>query len=439
MAALQTLVCVIAGVFFRLWLYRSFLPEWLSTRAEIVTPMTSWERAMEGLSLKQSFISPYSGDLFHETPLMLRLLGFMSKFSQNNINLMFVAFDLVCAILLLKITRMFGGYLLMHQAHNVKNYATDVDSLILRTEDLQSVQLFVTIAHAFNPYCIAACLARSTGIFNNMAILFTMYFLLKGNKIMCGCFLALASYLTMYPIILLAPVAIYFYKHSKPASETYCDRQALFSYSQISFITLTWLAAFIGVSAYLEQSWDFLYSTYGFTLTVPDLTPNLGVFWYFFTEMFEHFRTFFIFVFQINVIIYTVPLSVKLREHPLFLLYLLIFLIGIFKSYPSFADVGLFLCLLPLWKHVFSYMRNTFVVTCMFICTTVFAPILHHLWLYAGSANANFYFAIALVFSTAEIFLVTDLLFAFLRREYDIHHGKKHIMPDGSQGQVILD
>ncbi|XP_033755506.1 phosphatidylinositol glycan anchor biosynthesis class U protein-like [Pecten maximus] len=439
MAALQTLVCVIAGVILRLWLYRSFLPEWLSTRAEIVTPLTSWERAMEGLSLKQSFISPYSGDLFHETPLILRLLGFMSKFSQNSINLMFVAFDLVCAILLLKITKIFGGYLLVHQSRSVKNYSTDIENLILRAEDLQSVQFFVTIAHAFNPYCIAACLARSTAIFNNMAILFTLFYMLKGNKIMCGCFLALSAYLTMYPIILLAPVAIFFYKRSSPNSESYSDHKALLSYSHISLITLAWLAVLIGVSAYLEQSWEFLYSTYGFTLTVPDLTPNLGVFWYFLTEMFEHFRTFFICVFQINVIIYTVPLSIKLREHPVFLLYLLIFLIGVFKSYPSFADVGLFLCLLPLWKHVFSYMRNTFVVTCMFICTTVFAPILHHLWLYAGSANANFYFAISLAFSLAEIFLVTDLLFAFLRREYDMLQGKKHTLPDGSQGQVILD
>ncbi|OWF55148.1 Phosphatidylinositol glycan anchor biosynthesis class U protein [Mizuhopecten yessoensis] len=435
MAALQTLVCVIAGVIFRLWLYRSFLPEWLSTRAEIVTPTTSWERAMEGLSLKQSFISPYSGDLFHETPLMLRILGFMNKFSQNSINLMFVGLDLVCAILLLKISKMFGGYLLVHQARSVKNYATDIDSLILRSEDLHSVQFLVTIAHAFNPYCIAACLARSTAIFNNLALLFTIYYLLKGNKIMCGCFLAIASYLTMYPIILLAPVAIFFYQRSYPTCVSYTDPRALSSYVQTSVITLVWLAAFIGASAFLEESWDFLNSTYGFTLTVPDLTPNLGVFWYFFTEMFEHFRTFFICVFQINVVIYTFPLSIKLREHPVFLLYLLIFLIGIFKSYPSFADVGLFLCLLPLWKHVFSYMRNTFVVTCMFVCTTVFAPILHHLWLYAGSANANFYFAIALAFSTAEIFLVTDLLFAFLRREFDMHHGKKHIMPDGAEGQ----
>lgn len=49
------------------------------------------------------------------------------------------------------------------------------------------------------------------------------------------------------------------------------------------------------------------------SLSVPDLTPNMGVFWYFFTEMFEHFRTFFICVFQINAFIYTLPLAIRLR------------------------------------------------------------------------------------------------------------------------------
>lgn len=36
------------------------------------------------------------------------------------------------------------------------------------------------------------------------------------------------------------------------------------------------------------------------SLTVSDLTPNVGMWWYFFTEMFEHFRSFFLGVFQVR-------------------------------------------------------------------------------------------------------------------------------------------
>ena len=36
------------------------------------------------------------------------------------------------------------------------------------------------------------------------------------------------------------------------------------------------------------------------SLTVSDLAPNVGMWWYFFTEMFDHFRAFFLGVFQVG-------------------------------------------------------------------------------------------------------------------------------------------
>lgn len=121
---------------------------------------------------------------------------------------------------------------------------------------------------------------------------------------------------------------------------------------------------------------------------------------------------------------------------------MLLYTIGIFKSYPGYGDVGLMFALLPLWKHVyqckassffvcsvkayeqiykllnkscslFTDMRNTFVTVCMFLVCTVFAPIQYYLWIYAGSANANFYFAISLAFSTAQVFHILLKLIMF--------------------------
>lgn len=39
-----------------------------------------------------------------------------------------------------------------------------------------------------------------------------------------------------------------------------------------------------------------------------DLTPNIGVFWYFMTEIFDRFRTFFLFCFHGHIIAYVIPL-----------------------------------------------------------------------------------------------------------------------------------
>jgi hypothetical protein len=55
---------------------------------------------------------------------------------------------------------------------------------------------------------------------------------------------------------------------------------------------------------------------YGFIFFAPDLTPNIGLFWYYFTEAFMHFRPFFIFVFQYHPVIYVLPLTIRFRYSP---------------------------------------------------------------------------------------------------------------------------
>ncbi|KAL5021781.1 hypothetical protein ScPMuIL_000936 [Solemya velum] len=428
-----------SGAIVRLILFRTSLPEWFASRSEITTPLTSWNRALEGVSLRRNSISPYSGDVFHETPLGLRFLDILTRMFPKHIHLVFILVDMLSGLILVWIASHFKQYMLEKQIRDLKIYAADTKKVILKSKQLRNVQIYVLLVHLFNPYGLAACLSKSTAVFDNLAILLCLFYLLKGNVIMCLSFIAVSAYQSMYPIILFVPAAIHFYKKKYPDSQSYLCGAAVWYYLQLATVLVLWLITLLGISFQLEGTWSFLQSTYGFILTVPDLTPNLGLFWYFFTEMFEHFRTFFICVFQINAVIYTVPLAVRLREHPVFFMYMLIFLIGIFKSYPSFADVALYLSLLPLWTHTFDFMRNAFVVCCMFLCCTVFAPILWHLWIYAGSANANFYFAIALTFSTAQIFLVTDLLYAFLKREFYLLHGVDQKTEDGKPVQVILD
>lgn len=89
-----------------------------------------------------------------------------------------------------------------------------------------------------------------------------------------------------------------------------------------------------------------------FSLNHRDLQPNIGLFWYFFTEMFEHFRPLFLFSFQLNAtILYLVPLTIKLQKQPIFLATILIALTSIFRSYPCIGDIAFYMALFPLWKH----------------------------------------------------------------------------------------
>lgn len=155
-----------------------------------------------------------------------------------------------------------------------------------------------------------------------------------------------------------------------------------------------------------------------------DLQPNIGLFWYFFTEMFDHFRNLFLYTFQLNAtLLYLLPLTVRLHRQPLMLATILCALTTIFRSYPCVGDVALYMALLPLWQRCSRYMANMFVVLCFFLIASALGPTVWYLWVYCNSANANFYFGATLALSTAQIFLVTDLLFASNKREFCLRHG----------------
>ena len=46
---------------------------------------------------------------------------------------------------------------------------------------------------------------------------------------------------------------------------------------------------------------------------MPDLTPNIGLYWYYFLEIFDHFREFFLCVFNLSVLACATPLIIRLR------------------------------------------------------------------------------------------------------------------------------
>ncbi|KAI9018379.1 GPI transamidase subunit PIG-U, partial [Hyaloraphidium curvatum] len=65
------------------------------------------------------------------------------------------------------------------------------------------------------------------------------------------------------------------------------------------------------LSRFAAGSWAFLRSVYSFLLSVWDLTPNAGLWWYFFIEIFQDFRRFFLIVFQLQAVVFTTPILLK--------------------------------------------------------------------------------------------------------------------------------
>ena len=65
-------------------------------------------------------------------------------------------------------------------------------------------------------------------------------------------------------------------------------------------------------------------------------------------------------------------------------------------------------------------MRYTFFAVSTLLYATLLGPAFYHLWIYAGSGNANFFYAITLVWSLALSIIVGDSLFAVLRDEWEV-------------------
>jgi len=244
----------------------------------------------------------------------------------------------------------------------------------------------------------------------------------------CLIFLAFETTRSFYTFVLIAPVILMIEKVNL------LKGIRMFLLFIVLTILLSWINFILN-----NSSWSFLNSTFNFIFYYRDLQPNIGLFWYFFTEMFEHFRTMFLITFQMNAtVLYLIPLSFRLRKDPIMLSTILIALMVIFKSYPCLGDVSLYLSMLPIWKQCWKFMAHNFVVLCFFLITILIMPALWHLWIYCGSANANFYFGSTLAFSTGQIFLVTDLLFAYAKLEFCLKNGEK-VFANGKEAKIVLE
>ncbi|KAJ5734421.1 hypothetical protein N7493_003207 [Penicillium malachiteum] len=272
----------------------------------------------------------------------------------------------------------------------------------------------------FSPFTIATCLARSTSVFTTTGILYAVSNAVDGNSINAILALGFASYISLYPALLFVPLMLLCYDRQAQLSKT--PNAAVF-FLQHGAILLGSVVGLLGFSYLITRNfWEFMSATYGFHLLVPDLTPNVGLWWYFFIEMFDSFREFFLGVFWLHLAAYVGGFTARLRRQPLFIITSLLGVFAIFKPYPSISDASLYFALLPLYRHLFPLMRYTFFAISALLYSSLLGPAFYHLWIYAGSGNANFFYAITLVWSLGLSILLADSIFAALRDEWEQAH-----------------
>lgn len=400
------------AILVRLLCFKSSLHNIFLNRIEISTPVNAWKRVTEGVYLQNSNVSPYSGDTFHEVPLALWLYTKIYKYIPTQLPILFTTCDLLTSLLLAWSASIYSENLLKKESK--LKVPSSAKNLSISSNGIRNVPFYVFCIYLFSPYSIFSCVGLSTTTLANFVMSLVFAFISSRCWLLAGLALSVSSYHSIYPIVLLVPLFVAIINDQKTGKA-----KCVLALLTISLA----VSGLLYLSKEYTGNWEFLKSTYGSVLTVPDLTPNVGLFWYFFTEMFDQFRVLFLWTFQINVFIYALPLAIRFKHEPMLLLYVQLFLVAVFKSYPSIGDYAIPLAFLPVWRHNFPFMRQSFLVGCILAVTFVLAPLLWYLWIYAGSANSNFYFGITLAFNTAQIFLVTDLLFAYCKRDYHLAKG----------------
>jgi len=286
----------------------------------------------------------------------------------------------------------------------------------------QRLPLFLASFYLLNPFTIMCCVAMSLQLPLNLVVIATALFASWGSIIFSSIFLSLGIYMSPYLLVLVLPTALLVAGRAR-----WTKLKAAISV----FVTLAWLVNWLLFSyVYMHGAperlfdfhnnlaWTFLDRVYGFQFFVEDLQPNIGVSWYFHTEVFQHFRLLFLFVFQYHVFVYTIPISYKFSRYPMTAFWLLLTIVSALKPYPSLGDVVLYISLFPILGHLMNHMSyKTLLATAGIACACLF-PVMWRMWIWTGTGNANFYFAICVGVAATNGLFITDVMESVLIRDF---------------------
>uniref|UniRef100_A0A0D9VJN4 GPI transamidase subunit PIG-U n=1 Tax=Leersia perrieri TaxID=77586 RepID=A0A0D9VJN4_9ORYZ len=297
----------------------------LASRPEVSTPLTSIRRLAEGYWLKQASMSPYSGSMYHGSPLLLSVLGPLT-----NKSLIFVAVDFIAAMLI----RATGRKLQIARNRSLKSL--DLTEAVSNSVNVSAGDI-ASLIYLWNPWAIVTCVGSCTSPVENLMVVIIIYGACSRLAPLAAFGYVMATHLSLYPAILI----------------------------------------------------------------VPDIR-------YFFAEVFDFFRSFFLIVFNMNIIFMVLPLAIRLKHRPCFLAFVYTGIVAMLKSYPSVGDSALYLGLLGLFANELAEMHFTFFLFFGYIGVSLLSPVMHNLWIWRGTGNANFYFATGLAYTCLQTVLVIE-------------------------------
>jgi hypothetical protein len=275
--------------------------------------------------------------------------------------------------------------------------------------DLSSQTLPETIASIYllSPFTILTCGAKSFAPLTFLFAIASITFAQQRSPLLAGAFLASTCYLDGPSFFAILAIPVLFQ----------CDRRTV-SRIKASVSFAVCLGGLLVVSYLLnDKSWSFIGPSYVWVFSVPDSRPNVGMWWYLMAEVFERYRSYFLFLLHSFIYLSATPLVVYLYRRPVLHAHFGLALLQTFQPYPELFHV--FTTLLLLFMHpqfVLAIMglAPILLVTCF---SLALQPVMLFTWLDLGSGNANYYYFQCLIVNGMLCLILIQFYVAVVTRD----------------------
>lgn len=387
----------------------------LASFVELTNPITSFATLKEALFYLDNGIDAYNGGNNHHPPLLVTFFmlfhGKIPDVAFNIVvNLVFAIADLVICHRLVVLNRWYNHHCSQRLGYKVVGLN---DSLIASF-------------YLFNPLMLLSSWCHSTVMLSLLFITESIHQLAVYKNLPRSMIsLSIATYLSFTPIYLVVPILAFAHSLLRGHHEPLLP----FIYFQGPALFISSCGLLIFFSLVITSSFLFFDQCYGTIIRFDNIKPNLGLWWYFFTEMFDFFTPFYIGTFNIFQALFIAPMTIRFFEYQSsrkfaggdsFLAIILCYLwISFTKSYPTVADLGYALSFLPIFAgSILPYCKLVYASGLALIISLVLSPIFHYCWIVLGNGNSNFFYSINLIWGGVHVGIMIDFIWGKLVLDY---------------------
>ncbi len=365
------------------------------------TPINSFRSLEEALFLSFNNMNPYhEGEIVHHPPLVLELFKFLE--SPIPMNIFLALMDSFCGIQLIKLNKKLRDH------DNDRSYYPDY---------------VIAAFYSFNPLALLTVYAKSTNTINNFVFLTALNaFASNPLGLSCMVLIAMSAYLSYYGWYFIIPMLLFAYK--KASKEGRGAGNIVF---KSIFTFLLTLMVLLGISYKISgSSFRFASLVYGTIVRFRKITPNLGLWWYFFTEIFDAFSQFYLGIFNLYSFIFVVPITMRFIGSEdssiidaIFTVWSQVGILNISRAYPTIADNNIYFSMMILFKPLYRKLKFAPSVSTLAMFTILLLlPVFYYVWMGANSGNANFFYAIGLTHTLIEMVVLSDFFWSKLQLNY---------------------